>query len=282
MDRPEHDPLKPRTPRKYTEGALREIGDSLPPEAPLPSGLQDSPVFTDPVALHPDAYEWMSSSFGKPRIIPWSTLSQLTLAGTQPQAAPDATEPAKPPPTIFCDLDGTLSDFEKKVKEITGSLPDGQPKDDMWRAIETYDGGGGDGFYAQLDWMEDGKQLWNAIKPLQPKILSGVPLGEWAAEQKRRWVARELGWHVKVLTCLAADKHLHCREGAVLIDDSVKLRGDWEAAGGVFVHHQSTKATLKQLKLLGILLSVTPPPPAPQRRRHYNDQTCHWRPPGQT
>eukprot|EP00670_Eutreptiella_braarudii_P000500 CAMPEP_0174301526 /NCGR_PEP_ID=MMETSP0809-20121228/59098_1 /TAXON_ID=73025 ORGANISM="Eutreptiella gymnastica-like, Strain CCMP1594" /NCGR_SAMPLE_ID=MMETSP0809 /ASSEMBLY_ACC=CAM_ASM_000658 /LENGTH=253 /DNA_ID=CAMNT_0015407287 /DNA_START=103 /DNA_END=864 /DNA_ORIENTATION=- len=253
MDRPEHDPLKPRTPRKYTEGALREIGDSLPPEAPLPSGLQDSPVFTDPVALHPDAYEWMSSSFGKPRIIPWSTLSQLTLAGTQPQAAPDATEPAKPPPTIFCDLDGTLSDFEKKVKEITGSLPDGQPKDDMWRAIETYDGGGGDGFYAQLDWMEDGKQLWNAIKPLQPKILSGVPLGEWAAEQKRRWVARELGWHVKVLTCLAADKHLHCREGAVLIDDSVKLRGDWEAAGGVFVHHQSTKATLKQLKQLGIL-----------------------------
>ena len=80
MDRPEHDPLKPRTPRKYTEGALREIGDSLPPEAPLPSGLQDSPVFTDPVALHPDAYEWMSSSFGKPRIIPWSTLSQLSMS----------------------------------------------------------------------------------------------------------------------------------------------------------------------------------------------------------
>ena len=182
-----------------------------------------------------------------------ASFAVAALAGTQPQAAPDATEPAKPPPTIFCDLDGTLSDFEKKVKEITGSLPDGQPKDDMWRAIETYDGGGGDGFYAQLDWMEDGKQLWNAIKPLQPKILSGVPLGEWAAEQKRRWVARELGWHVKVLTCLAADKHLHCREGAVLIDDSVKLRGDWEAAGGVFVHHQSTKATLKQLKQLGIL-----------------------------
>ena len=40
---------------------------------------------------------------------------------------------------------------------------------------------------------------------------------------------------------------------SVLIDDRAKLGRDWEARGGIFIHHTDTKRTLQQLKDLGIL-----------------------------
>ena len=37
-------------------------------------------------------------------------------------------------------------------------------------------------------------------------ILTGLPLGAWAPEPKKRWVARMLGAHVPVVTCMSRDK----------------------------------------------------------------------------
>jgi hypothetical protein len=53
-------------------------------------------------------------------------------------------------------------------------------------------------------------------------------------------------------------KHLECRKnsGDILIDDRPKnhqLQQKWEAAGGIFIHHTSTKNTIQQLKrILGL------------------------------
>lgn len=53
-----------------------------------------------------------------------------------------------------------------------------------------------------------------------------------------------------VILLLFISKH------SVLIDDRESLREDWEGAGGIFVHHVNTDATLQKLKELGVVEEV--------------------------
>jgi hypothetical protein len=59
----------------------------------------------------------------------------------------------------------------------------------------------------------------------------------------------------RVITCWSTNKHHESRPGAVLIDDCLRLRDDWERKGGIFIHHETGNAqnTLQQLIERGIL-----------------------------
>ncbi|CAM9945870.1 unnamed protein product [Ascophyllum nodosum] len=117
---------------------------------------------------------------------------------------------------IFCDLDGVLVDFDKGVRRVMGTSPDQLKRSDMWRGLAK-----AKKFYAKLDWMPDGRELWNGIVDLHPTILTGLPMGNWAEPQKREWCKKELGGDVFVITCMSRDKHIYCQyDGSVLIDDS--------------------------------------------------------------
>lgn len=35
-----------------------------------------------------------------------------------------------------------------------------------------------------LDWMPDGRELWEGVEQLHPTILTGLPMGTWAEPQK--------------------------------------------------------------------------------------------------
>jgi len=56
-----------------------------------------------------------------------------------------------------------------------------------------------------------------------------------------------------VITCWSYNKHYESSVGAVLIDDRIALKENWERQRGIFVHHTSTVQTLQQLRDLGIL-----------------------------
>eukprot|EP00667_Euglena_gracilis_P018090 EG_transcript_19167 len=201
-------------------------------------------------AAHRTVVETEGSSVGTKD----ETVLVMETSPAPPLPGPASAPPPPPPPTVrlFCDLDGTLSDFVTKVRQVTGHRPGEQPPWVMWDALAKYHEGPL-GFYACLEWMPDGWALWRAIRHLRPAILTGIPRGNWAVPQKRTWCARELGRHVPVYTCPAAVKHRHSSVGAVLIDDSPDLRPAWESRGGIFVHHVSTRETLAQLRSLGIL-----------------------------
>eukprot|EP00611_Tribonema_gayanum_P017238 TRINITY_DN2980_c0_g1_i4.p1 TRINITY_DN2980_c0_g1~~TRINITY_DN2980_c0_g1_i4.p1 ORF type:complete len:367 (+),score=59.27 TRINITY_DN2980_c0_g1_i4:166-1101(+) len=151
-------------------------------------------------------------------------------------------------PVVFCDLDGVLADFETGVMAVTGRLPDQMQPRYMWPLLAR-----APDFYTRLPWMKDGKQLWEFIKGYKPAILTGLPLGQWAAPQKRRWCQRELGKpsDVPVITCMSRDKHTYCRvPGSILIDDRITAKDPWEAAGGVFVFHTSAQQSIAELQKL--------------------------------
>lgn len=150
---------------------------------------------------------------------------------------------------IFLDLDGCVCDFDKGVKQLTGHAPSELKKKDMWNAIYSKkDKNGVPDFFRTLDWMPDGKQLWDAVKQYHPTILTGLPTGGNGKQQKEEWCAEHLGPNVPVIVCLSRDKHLYAKDGYILIDDRNDNIEAWRHAGGIGILHRSTTHTLEELK----------------------------------
>lgn len=147
---------------------------------------------------------------------------------------------------LFLDLDGVLADFDRGVVAVTGRRPEELPPPAMWRALARHPD-----FFNTLEFMADGRTLWDYCAPFAPRILTGLPLGSWAPDQKRRWVARMLGAEVEVITCLARDKARFGGPGTVLVDDRGSARAAWEAAGGAFILHTGAVESIESLRSLG-------------------------------
>jgi len=152
-------------------------------------------------------------------------------------------------PSIYCDLDGVLADFDHSVRTLFNGLsPDQILPRDLWKEISM-----NRNFFRDLPWTRDGQTLWNSIRHLKPYILTGIPHIRGVEQDKRRWVNEKLGPDVTMIACLSANKHLYClTPGAILIDDRESARQKWELAGGQFVHHSNSLNTINQLWQLGI------------------------------
>jgi len=148
-------------------------------------------------------------------------------------------------PRLFLDADGVLADFDLGVRRLLGIRPkayiEANGRAAFWKQLAR-----APNFYGNLPEMLDARVLFDAVKHLKPTILTGLPLGNWAAPQKIEWAAEHFPG-VPIVTCLAADKHLHMDPGEVLVDDREKHRAAYEKAGVVFVHHRNAKDTLRQL-----------------------------------
>ena len=146
---------------------------------------------------------------------------------------------------LYLDCDGVLADFDKGATAVLGLPPDPFQKRHgpvrFWRKLAA-----APDFYFGLPLMPDAMELFDAVKHLHPVILTGLPRGNWAADQKVRWAA-EYFPGTKIITTMARDKRDHAREGDVLVDDQIKHRHLWEEAGGIFIHHRDARRTLDEL-----------------------------------
>jgi deoxypyrimidine-specific 5' nucleotidase type C protein (NT5C) len=146
---------------------------------------------------------------------------------------------------LFLDADGVLADFDGGARRLLGMTP---------REFEAKHGRGAfwkrladaRNFYGTLPEMPDARLLFDAVRHLQPTILTGLPLGSWAAPQKVEWAAAHFPG-VPIITCMARDKHKHMHPGDVLVDDRENHRKAYEAAGVLFVHHRNAADSLRQL-----------------------------------
>lgn len=135
-----------------------------------------------------------------------------------------------PSKIVFCDLDGVLADFEQGVINRFKKRPDQLQSGLMWGVINK-----SNTFFETLPWMPRGRELWEQIKQYDPIILTGIPRSSTAAEQKRRWCAKELGPDIHVITCSTKDKPEFCVINSVLIDDRPDNLNNWNAKGGKFI-----------------------------------------------
>lgn len=146
---------------------------------------------------------------------------------------------------LFLDADGVLADFDEGVWRLLGSYPRQfearHGRAAFWKRLSQ-----AKNFYGNLPEMADARLLFDAVKHLQPTILTGLPLGNWAAPQKVEWATEHFPG-VPIITCMARDKHKHMHEGDVLVDDRENHRAAYETAGVLFVHHKSAKESLAEL-----------------------------------
>lgn len=144
---------------------------------------------------------------------------------------------------LYIDLDGVIVDFDRGCFDLFNKFPSEVPDRVMWPIMaKTKD------YFYNLHFMPDGKELWNYAKQYNPSILTGIPRGVWASEQKIRWVADKLGKDVPVFTTLSRLKFQWSGENCILVDDRESAKEPWEAAGGIFILHIDAENSISQLK----------------------------------
>jgi 5'(3')-deoxyribonucleotidase len=146
---------------------------------------------------------------------------------------------------LYLDCDGVLADFDKGAVTVLGHEPRAYEKryglGRFWQKLAT-----APDFYFGLPLMPDAMELFEAVRHLDPIILTGIPRGNWAADQKVRWAARYFPG-TRIITTMARDKRDHAKAGDVLVDDQSRHRDRWEEVGGIFVHHKNAKQSLAEL-----------------------------------
>lgn len=145
---------------------------------------------------------------------------------------------------IFLDLDGVLADFDALAGKMlnTNNI---YKFEFVYGAKAFWEGIHRDPmFFQNLPLKHDALELWFAVKPYKPTILTALPHtgAESVDRQKRAWVKHYFG-DVEVITCLTKEKPDYCRPGDVLVDDRDLNRERWEANGGRFLLHQNSTAT---------------------------------------
>ncbi len=147
---------------------------------------------------------------------------------------------------LYLDCDGVLADFDTGATAVLGLPPRAFEKRHglarFWQKLSQ-----APDFYFGLPLLPDAMELFEAVRHLNPVILTGLPRGNWAADQKVRWAARYFPG-TAIITTMARDKRNHAREGDVLVDDLDRHRHLWEEMGGAFIHHKSAQESLAELR----------------------------------
>ena len=150
------------------------------------------------------------------------------------------------PRQLYLDCDGVLADFDKGATAVLGMKPKAFEKRHglgrFWQKLAR-----SPDFYFGLPLLPDAMDLFEAVRHLDPIILTGLPMGNWAADQKVRWAAKHFPG-TRIITTMARDKRNHAKHGDVLVDDQLKHAHLWEEAGGIFVHHSDAATTLRKLE----------------------------------
>jgi len=147
---------------------------------------------------------------------------------------------------IFCDHDGVLADFDAEFEKFGQGKPEEFNEKHGDSALYELINKNTDHFWLNMDWMPDGKELWDFIKDQNPTILTTpAETVKNCIEDKETWVKREIG-NVEVI--MEKDKYKHAHPKAILIDDRDKNIDPWKKHGGIGILHVSANKTIQELQ----------------------------------
>jgi uncharacterized protein YbaR (Trm112 family) len=104
--------------------------------------------------------------------------------------------------------------------------------------------------------MPGAKRLWNFISKYDTEILSAYSNRDGTSRTgKLKWLSKNTKIkRGKINLVMRSDKQKYAMTDGkpnVLIDDYIKNIKEWEAKGGIGVHHTSVGKTISELKSLG-------------------------------
>jgi FMN phosphatase YigB (HAD superfamily) len=170
---------------------------------------------------------------------------------------------------IYCDMDGVLTDFEKRF--VTLLQQEGpkyyskatiaqvtRPKhfdklegtEEFWKFIDQHIGLE---FWSDMEWMPNGRELWNFIQPYGPKLLTSPSRDNTSRLGKRLWVKENLVPAPEVLFRFGDAKSDFANENAILIDDKPSNLVAFASKGGIAIEVKDgeIQSVISKLKQLG-------------------------------
>ena len=167
---------------------------------------------------------------------------------------------------IYCDMDGVLCDFDLGYEKLTGistAEANTKGKSYFWELFRKGAGKNEKDFWSNLPWQPGGRELWKAISPHTPNILSSPaidfslppdqqlsPEYNQAIQGKKEWISKNLTNVGKEIFVPAVQKATFAAPNHILIDDLEKNITAWEANGGIGILHKNLPDTLKKLETL--------------------------------
>lgn len=165
------------------------------------------------------------------------------------EAYPLPEQKETPPYKIYCDMDGVLTDFEKRfIQKLNEVGPDYYPLKDIKKVVKPkdfeaifgieefwnfIDGIVGVGFWVGMDWMPQGKALWNFISTYKPELLTSPSRDNASRLGKNLWAKNQLSPKPRVIFAYSKDKQRYANANSILIDDKKSNIEQWIAKGGI-------------------------------------------------
>ena len=154
-------------------------------------------------------------------------------------------------PEIYCDLDEVLVDFMRGANAAVGGDFVKMDKDERWNTVNQTKG-----FWANLGWKPNAKRLHSFIIKYNPHVLSAYTGRDPTSKVgKMKWLKKNANFkrgniHL-VLRSQKKDFATTDEKPNILIDDYDKNIREWEAKGGIGIHHTDVGKTISELKRLG-------------------------------
>ena len=170
---------------------------------------------------------------------------------------------------IYCDMDGVLTDFEKRFitllqqegpkyysKAVIAQVT--RPKHfeklegqaEFWKFIDQHIGLE---FWSNMPWMPNGRQLWDFIQPYGPKLLTSPSRDDSSRLGKKLWVKDHLVPAPQVIFRFGDAKSDFANENAILIDDKPSNLVAFASKGGIAIEVKDgeIQSVINKLKELG-------------------------------
>ena len=154
-------------------------------------------------------------------------------------------------PDIYCDMDQVLVDFMKGADKAVGGSFVTSDKGERWNKINQTKK-----FWAELEWMPGARKLYQFIARYDPHVLSAYSARDPNSQNgKKKWLNKHTNFSRSNTNLVRrADKQKFAMKDGnpnILIDDYIKNIKEWEAKGGIGIHHTNVGKTLAELKRLG-------------------------------
>lgn len=151
--------------------------------------------------------------------------------------------------TIYLDMDGVLCDFNLSFQKLTNyqcktprvyELTFG--RDEFYKVVKE----AGKSFWSNMDWMPDGKLIWNYLEKYHPIILSKPMDFQECYDGKEEWIVNNLGPATPFV--ITKEKEFYADEKAILIDDMPPNVQAFRLKGGIAILHKNSFKTISILK----------------------------------
>ena len=104
-----------------------------------------------------------------------------------------------------------------------------------------------------MDFMPEGKRLWDFIMPYKPDLLTSPSRHNNSRLGKQLWAKNNLSPKPKVIMAYSKDKQRYANENSILIDDKPSNINEWASKGGIAIRCKNGNVdhVIEKLKELG-------------------------------